>query len=77
VIFLTVSYLMFRTALAGSSARTAGTEQALDFLSGPLQLPVAAGLALFGIFSLVEARYRRIHDASVDDVKQQVREKMA
>jgi len=36
-------------------------EQALDLLSGPTLLAVAGGLILFGAFSIVEARYRRIH----------------
>jgi hypothetical protein len=36
-------------------------EQALDMLSEPILFAVAAGLMLFGAFSLVEARYRVIH----------------
>ena len=44
-------------------------EQALDVLRGPVEYAVAAGLLLFGAFSLVEARYRRIHEPSVDELK--------
>jgi hypothetical protein len=37
-------------------------EQALASLSGTLLSGVALGLLLFGLFSFVEARYRRIND---------------
>ena len=43
---------------------------------GALEVPVAAGLALFGVYSLVEARYRSIHRPPVDHIKREV-EKVA
>jgi len=46
-------------------------------LRGPFLLPIAAGLFLFGTFSLVEARYRAIHTPPVETMKQKVREKVA
>ena len=52
-------------------------EQALDALRGPLEFPVAAGLFLFGAYSLVEARYRSIHEPPLDQVEQKIREKVA
>ncbi len=61
VIFLGVAFLVGRAALDGRSDEVGGMEQALDLLSGPLLYAVAAGLMLFGAFSLVEARYRSIH----------------
>jgi len=61
VIFLCVGWLLGRAALDGRSNDAGGMEQALDLLSGPVLFGVAGGLILFGIFSLVEARYRRIH----------------
>ncbi len=60
VIFLGVAFLIGRAALDDRSDEVGGMEQALDLLSGPLLYAVAAGLMLFGAFSLVEARYRRI-----------------
>ena len=42
---------------------------------GPLLYAVAAGLMLFGMFSIIEARYRRIHEPPVDEIKQEVRER--
>ena len=61
VIFLGVAFLIGRAALDGRSDEAGGMEQVLDLFSGPLLYAVAAGLMLFGLFSLVEARYRAIH----------------
>ena len=77
VIFLCVAWLVGRAALDGRSNEVGGMEQALDLLSGPILFAVAAGLILFGAFSLVEARYRRIHrpppaDAMAAKVKEKV-----
>jgi hypothetical protein len=77
VIFLTVGWLLARAAMNRSAAEAGGLEQALDALRGPLQFPVAAGLALFGVYSLVEARYRSIHKPPVEEVKRKVKEKVA
>ena len=43
-------------------------EDALRWLDSPIDLAVAAGLLLFGLFSLVEARFRLIHDVPLDEV---------
>jgi hypothetical protein len=75
VIFLAVAYMIGRAALDGRSDKAGGMEQALDLLSGPLLYAVAAGLLLFGAFSIIEARYRRIHDAP-DDIKTEVGDKI-
>jgi hypothetical protein len=61
VIFLCVGWLVGQAALAGRSEEAGGMEQALDMLSEPMLFAVAAGLMLFGTFSLVEARHRIIH----------------
>jgi hypothetical protein len=77
VIFLTIAWLLTRAALDHSAAEAGGLEQALDTLRGPLQFPVAAGLALFGLYSLVEARYRSIHKPPTEHVKRKVKEAVA
>ena len=74
VIFLTVGWLLARAGLDHSAAEAGGLEQALDTLRGPLQFPVAAGLALFGCYSLVEARYRSIHKPPTEHFKRKVEE---
>ena len=75
VIFLLVAVLIGRAALDGRSDEAGGMEQALDLLSGPLLYAVAAGLLLFGAFSIVEARYRRIRQPPVGQIEANVREK--
>jgi hypothetical protein len=76
IIFLVVGVLIGRAALDGQSSEAGGMEQALDLFSGPVLYAVAAGLILFGIFSIIEGLFRRIHEPPVDDIKQQVREKV-
>ena len=73
VIFLTVGWLLARSALDRSAAEAGGLEQALDALRGPLEIPVAAGLLLFGAYSLVEARYRSIHKPPTQQIEREVR----
>jgi hypothetical protein len=77
ITFLTIAWLLSRAALHHSAAEAGGLEQALDALRGPLQFPVAAGLALFGCYSLVEARYRSIHKPPTEQAKRKVEEKLA
>lgn len=76
LVFLMVGLLIGRAAVDGQSNEAGGMEQALDLLSGPVLYAVAAGLILFGIFSIIEGVFRRIHEPQVDDIKQQVREKV-
>ena len=75
VIFLAVAWLIARAAIDEQSSEAGGMEQVLDLLSGPLLYAVTAGLMLFGIFSIIEARYRRIQDAPAD-VKQEVKDRV-
>lgn len=74
VIFIAVSVLIARAAIDEQSTEAGGMEQALDLLSGPLLYAVAGGLMLFGIFSIIEARYRRIHRPPVEAIKRNVRD---
>jgi hypothetical protein len=61
VIFLVVAWLISRAVASGLATEAGNIERALDVLRGPYLTPIAAGLILFGCFSIVEARYRRIH----------------
>lgn len=74
VVFFTVGWLLARAALDHRATEAGGLEQALDALRGPLQFPVAAGLALFGVYSLIEARYRSIHKPPTEHIKRKVEE---
>lgn len=77
IIFLLVGFLIGRAALNGQSTEAGGMEQALDLLSGPILYAVAAGLILFGLFSIIEGLFRHINEPPVDELKQEVREKVA
>lgn len=77
VIFLVVAWLVYRAAAVHSASEAGSLEKALDVLRGSYLTPIAAGLMLFGLFSLVEARFRAIHRPPVDGVAQRVKEKVA
>ena len=66
VIMLIVGFLIGRAAIDGRSNEVGGMERALDLLSGPSLYAVALGLLLFGLFSLVEARHRRVREPPKD-----------
>jgi hypothetical protein len=65
VVFAIMGWFCWRAAEAASASQAGGIGEALEWLTGWPRLLVAAGLGLFGIFSLVEARYRRINDPNV------------
>jgi hypothetical protein len=64
-VFMVLAWFAWRAGQQSSSTAAGGTEQAMDALPEWLRLLVAAGFVLFGIFSFVEARYRRINDPGV------------
>ena len=66
-VFLIVAYSLWNAARQDSAQQAGGTGEALGSLPPTMQALVAGGLALFGLFSLVEARYRRINDPRVLD----------
>jgi hypothetical protein len=59
-VFLTMAWLLVRAARAHSPAAAGGIDDALGALPRAAQLAIAAGVLLFGLFSLAEARYRRM-----------------
>jgi uncharacterized membrane protein (DUF2068 family) len=77
LIFMVIAFLLARSALQQSAREAGGLEQALDFFSPEVRPWVAAGLLLFGVLSLVEARYRRIHrPPPIDQVAEKVAQKV-
>lgn len=68
IIFLILAWQVVRAASSHDSGEVGNIERALDLLRGPFLIPIAAGLLLFGLFSLVEARFRRIHRPPVERV---------
>lgn len=67
IVFLMMAWFFGQAALSGSSAEAGGIGEALSSLPATLRTAVAAGLLLFGLFSLVEARFRQIRDPRVLD----------
>lgn len=65
IVFVIIGWSLLQAGLSERAAEAGGMEQALAALSGPLLTAVALGLLLFGLFSFVEARYRRINDPNV------------
>ena len=66
-IFVIIGWFLLKAGLSSDSGQAGGMEEALSSLSGTLLALVALGLVLFGLFSFVEARYRRINDPDVLD----------
>ncbi len=65
IIFLAAGWLLFNAARHNEAEEAGALGDALLNLPGALQAAVAAGLCLFGIYSLIEARYRIIPDPNV------------
>jgi hypothetical protein len=65
IVFLVMSWFFFKAASASDAEKAGGMGEALSWLPATLQTMVAFGLFLFGLFSLVEARFRRINDPHV------------
>ncbi len=65
IIFLITGYFLLQAGLSDEASKSGGMEQALEWLDRPTSILVGIGLAMFGVFSLVEARYRTIHSPDV------------
>lgn len=65
-IFLVTAVFFMSAGLSADPSEAGGMQDALKWLSSPVNLIVAAGLALFGLFSLVESLFREIHAPPVD-----------
>jgi hypothetical protein len=72
VIFLVIAWLLYRAAADRSAGEAGNLEKALDVINGPYRAPIAAGLLLFGLFSLIEARFRDIHRPPTEKIKPKV-----
>jgi hypothetical protein len=62
LVFLGVAWLFAKAALSADASQAGGLDDVLASEPDPLRIATAAGLALFGLYSLVEARYRRINE---------------
>ena len=62
-VFLVIGWLLLRAAQTHRAGVAGGIDDALGSLPRPVQLAIAAGVLLFGLFSLTEAAYRRVEAA--------------
>ena len=62
VVFLVIAAFVGQAGLKGQAGEAGGIGEALESLPSTLQLVVAFGRLIFGLFSFVEARYRRLRD---------------
>ena len=65
IVFLVMGWFLLRAAIESDAREAGGMGAVLASLAPSIRLAVAAGLLLFGLFSFVEARHRRINDAKV------------
>jgi hypothetical protein len=65
VVFIAIAWFLFQAAAQEDASEAGGMAAALDAFPEALGTAVAAGLLLFGLFSFVEARFRRINDPRV------------
>jgi len=64
-VFLIVAWSFWRAGSEHRSSQAGGVAEALGSLPSSVQTAVAAGLLMFGLFSLAEAWFRRIDDPQV------------
>jgi hypothetical protein len=65
LVFVISGFFIMRAGLQKEASEAGGTAEALSWLSSPMDMVVAVGLLAFGLFSLIEARFRVLHDVPV------------
>ncbi|MEH3123693.1 MAG: DUF1206 domain-containing protein [Sphingomonas phyllosphaerae] len=68
IVFLITGWLLLEAGIEEQASATGGMARVLAWLDPPFDLIVGAGLLGFGLFSLVEARFRRLHDVPINAV---------
>jgi hypothetical protein len=76
LVFLISGFFLVRAGLDEQASEAGGMAQALSWLSSPWDVIVALGLLAFGLFSLIEARFRVLHDVPVGGIGARVRSHM-
>ncbi len=66
LVFLISGFFLLTAGFRERASEAGGTADALSWLSSPMDTIVALGLLAFGLFSLIEARFRVLHDVPVD-----------
>jgi hypothetical protein len=71
IVFLITGYFFIRAG-AGDAQNAGGMDKALSWLSSPWDAVIAVGLVMFGVFSLIESWYRRIHTIDAAEAQRRV-----
>ena len=67
IVFVITGWFFLQAGAYSKAAEAGGMEQVLGSLSSGLASAVALGLLLFGLFSLVESRFRHINDLNMPE----------
>lgn len=76
LVFLITGGFLVGAGLKERSTEAGGMAEALDWLTSPWDTIVAAGLLLFGLYCLIEARFRVLNDVPVGDLAHKARAKL-
>lgn len=68
LVFVISGYFLLRAGLESDPGKPVGMQDVLSWLSRPWDLLVALGLLGFGLYSLIEARFRIIHEVHAPDL---------
>ena len=68
IVFVICSYMLLKAGINDRSSQAGGMAQALSWLTSPADIVIGLGLAGFGVFSLIEARYRLLHVITAGDL---------
>lgn len=68
LVFILIGLFVAQAGLSARASEAGGMAEALGWLARPWDLLAALGLLGFGIFSLIEARYRMLHDVPIRGV---------
>ena len=71
LVFLISGYFLTQAGLDDQASKARGIEGALSWLSNPWDSLVALGLLGFGLYRLIEARFRILHDVPVEEMARQ------
>lgn len=68
LVFIISGCFLFKAGIEARAGEAGGIEAALSWLDSPWDMLVAFGLLAFGLYSLVEARFRILHDVPVAEL---------
>lgn len=68
VVFMICSFLLLKAGMNDQASQAGGMAQALSWLTSPTDIVIGVGLFGFGVFGLIEARYRRLHEMPAGDL---------